>query len=79
MATFRRYPALSLFSAGVLFISLTSGSPQSLIRYVLGVPALYIALGRLGKHAVFDRAWSLVSILLLGMQAMLFTFDMWVA
>ena len=79
VATLRRYPALSLFSAGVLFISLTSGSPQSLIRYVLGVPALYIALGRLGKHAVFDRAWSLASILLLGMQAMLFTFDMWVA
>jgi len=79
VATFRRYPALSLFSAGVLFVSVTSGAPQSLIRYVLGVPALYVALGRLGKHAVFDRAWSLASILLLGMQTMLFSFDMWVA
>ena len=60
-------------------MSLTSGAPQSLIRYVLGVPALYIALGRLGKNVVFDRAWSLASILLLGMEAMLFSFDMWVA
>jgi Gpi18-like mannosyltransferase len=79
LLTLRRYPGLTLFGLAALVIPFTSGAPQSLIRYILAVPSLFIVLGRLGKHPAFDRAWTLASVLLLGMQAMLFTFDMWVA
>lgn len=79
LLTMRRYPGLTLFGLAALVIPFTSGAPQSLIRYILAVPSLFIVLGRLGKHPAFDRAWTLASVLLLGMQTMLFTFDMWVA
>lgn len=79
IAVARRYPFVALFSFAALFIAITSGAPQSLIRYVLTLPALFIFLGRLGRSAVFDRGWVLVSILLLAMQTALFSWDMWVA
>jgi hypothetical protein len=47
-------------------------------RYMLIAPALYIFLAQLGKNKTFDRAWTIFSILLLGMETMLFAFDMWV-
>jgi hypothetical protein len=47
-------------------------------RYVLISPPLYIFLAYLGRNKAFDRIWTLASVLLLGMSAMLFAFDMWV-
>jgi hypothetical protein len=32
-----------------------------------------------GNKPVFDRAWTMLSILLMGLLAMLFAFNMWVA
>jgi hypothetical protein len=43
------------------------------------VPAIYLVLSRWGRHAAFDRAWTLGSTLIMGILAMLYTFDMWVA
>jgi hypothetical protein len=40
---------------------------------------VFIALARWGNHPVFDRAWTILSLLLMGMLAMLFAFNMWVA
>jgi hypothetical protein len=77
--TLRGYLPLALFSLTVLVISTTSRAPQSLIRYALVLPSLYIFLARLGRFRVFDRAWTILSLLLLAMQASLFTWDMWVA
>jgi len=34
-------------------------------------------LSRLGKNEVFDRGWTLLSTLLMGLYATLFAFDMW--
>jgi hypothetical protein len=42
----------------------------------LVIPSLFIFLSRLGRSALFDRAWTTGSILLLSMQTALFTFDM---
>ena len=47
-------------------------------RYMLIVPSLFIFLAQLGKNRTFDRAWTVFSILLLGMEAGLFAADMWV-
>jgi hypothetical protein len=45
---------------------------------LLGTLAALLALADLGKNEVFDRAWSLASVLVMGMMAALFSFDMWV-
>lgn len=76
--TRERYPALAWFSFAVILLSLTSGPAQGMHRYVLAAPVVFITLARWGKHPAFDRAWSIASILLMGMLATLFTFDMWV-
>ncbi|HET6823433.1 MAG TPA: hypothetical protein VFH34_12360, partial [Anaerolineales bacterium] len=63
----------------VVLISWGSGPAQGIHRYVLGAPAVFITLARWGANPVFDRAWTILSILLMGALAMLFAFDMWVA
>ena len=77
----RRYPELALFGLVALVVPLTSGwtSSQSMFRYALAVPTLWVLLGRWSRHVVFERAWTLFSILLLGMHAFLFSYDFWVA
>jgi len=74
----RRDLPVALFSLAVILLSVFSGSAQSMARYMLITPALYIFLAQLGKNKIFDRAWTIFSILLLGMEATLFAFDMWV-
>ena len=76
---FREKPEISAFGLGMVFFSLTSGVPQGMVRYVLAAPAMFWMLARWGKSPVFDRIWTLVSVLLLGMEAMLFSFNFWVA
>jgi hypothetical protein len=75
---FRRDPAVALFSLAVVLLSVFSGAAGSMARYMLIAPALYIFLAQLGKNKTFDRAWTIFSILLLGMEAGLFAEDMWV-
>lgn len=75
----RREPGLGLYSLALLLIPSFSGAFQSMIRYALVVPANYLFLAHLGRKPIFDRAWTVLSILLLGMETLLFTFDMWVA
>jgi hypothetical protein len=73
-----RYPAEALFSLAAWALVVFSGAALSMSRYMLVLPTTYLFLGSLGRSPAFDRAWSLASILLLGMSAMLFAFDMWV-
>ena len=75
----RRWPGPAIFGLVAILVPLTSGAPQSLIRYVLAVPAIFLLLASLGRSRVFDRGWSLVSTLLMGLLLTLFTFDFWVA
>ena len=75
----RRAPGIALFGLAALLVPLTSGAPQSFIRYVLAVPAIFLMLARLGAHPAFDRGWLVASTLAMGFLAMLFTFDFWVA
>jgi len=75
----RRYPLLALFGFMALFIPLTSGwtGTNSAFRYVLAVPTLWVMLGRFSRSQVFERSWTVFSVLLLAMNAFLFSFDFW--
>jgi hypothetical protein len=79
LLTLRRYPGIALFGLLAVAVSALSGDPQSMIRYVLAVPSIYIVLSRWGRSEVFDRAWTLASVLVMGLLTILFTFNMWVA
>jgi Gpi18-like mannosyltransferase len=76
-ATWKRYPGLSAYGLAVVLLSLTSGPAQGMHRYVLGAPSVFLFLSRLGKNPTFDRAWSIISTLIMGLFAMMFTYDMW--
>jgi hypothetical protein len=74
----KRDRSVALFSLAAVLFSLFSGSMQSMARYVLVAPALYLFLAYLGRSAALDRIWTIASVLLLGVSSMLFAFDMWV-
>jgi hypothetical protein len=74
----RRDPAVALFSLAIVLLSGLTGAAGSMARYILMAPAPYIFLAQLGRNRTFDRAWTVFSILLLGMEASLFAADMWV-
>jgi hypothetical protein len=79
IATIKTHPEIAWFSIAVVLISWGSGPAQGIHRYILGAPAVFIALARWGKQPAFDRAWTILSVLLMGLLAMLFAFNMWVA
>lgn len=79
LAALKTHPEVGWFSLVVVLLSWGSGPAQGMHRYILGAPAIFITLARWGSNPVFDRAWTILSILLMGMLAMLFAFDMWVA
>ena len=76
---FKSHPELAWFSLLVILISWGSGQVQGIQRYILGAPAVFVALARWGRQPVFDRAWTILSLLLMAVLAALFSFDMWVA
>jgi hypothetical protein len=78
LALLRRDPAVALFSLAVVVLSVYSGSAQSLERYMLAAPAAFIVLAGLGSRRAFDRFWTVISLLLMGMSAALFTLEFWV-
>lgn len=72
-------PELALYSLGVLVFSISSGSPQGMVRYLLAAPAIFLVLAGWGRSRVFDRAWTVASLLLMGMLVTLYSFNFWVA
>lgn len=82
VASFRirdRYPMLFAFSLFIWAIAVFNNSPHSMIRYLMVLPVLYLYLADLGERPNFDKAWTMGSLLLFGLLAMLFSFDFWVA
>jgi hypothetical protein len=79
LVALRRYPSLVAFSLLALALGALTSAPQSLVRYVLTAPALFVGLGILGTRPLFDRGWTMFSLLLLAMQMFLFAKDMWTA
>ena len=79
IACIRRKPEIAWFSLAVLIISWGSGPAQGIQRYILAAPAVFYMLASWGKNPVFDRAWTILSAMLMGLLAMLFAFNFWVA
>jgi hypothetical protein len=76
---FRRWPAASAFGLATLAVSLASGEPQGMVRYVLAVPAIFLGLSRLGANPAFDRGWTIASVMLMALLTAIYSVDFWVA
>jgi len=74
----RRWPGPALFGLAAIAIAVTSGPAQGMVRYSLAAPAIFLFLARLGENPVFDRGWTIASLLLMGLLAAVFSFDFWV-
>lgn len=76
--TMKKMPAISVFGLLIILISLTSGESQGMSRYILAAPSVFILFGIWGdKNEVFDRSWTIASLLLFGMMATTYTLNMW--
>lgn len=75
----KEYPEVAWVSIAIILISWGSGPASGMHRYVLTAPAVFVALAHWGKNPVFDRAWTIISILWMGVLAALFAMNMWVA
>jgi hypothetical protein len=71
-------PEIAWFSLAAFLIAWVSG-PPGIQRYMLVAPALYITLARWGKNPLFDRVWTIISLLLMGLLVVLYAFNFWVA
>jgi Gpi18-like mannosyltransferase len=75
----KSYPEVAWLSLTIILISWGSGPASGMHRYILTAPAVFVALADWGKNPVFDRVWTIASILWLGLLSALFAMDMWVA
>lgn len=75
----RRWPAAAAFGLATLAVTLASGEPQGMVRYVLAVPPIFLVLARLGASPAFDRGWTLGSAMLMAFLAVIYSVDFWVA
>jgi len=73
----RKLLSLSILGFLFFFFSFFSGVAQGMHRYLLFTPTIYTMLIKAGRNEVFDRVWSITSILFFGMMSLLFSFDMW--
>lgn len=71
------HPGLALYGLAAIWLPLGTGQLVSQNRYVLIVIPMYMVLTRWGRHPVFDRVWSIISLLLFGLYTILFTQGFW--
>ncbi len=74
---FRREPILSIYSLLTIVFSMTTGVAQGMHRYALAAPVLFLLLAHWGRSEAFDRVWTIASVLLMGVFAILFSFNLW--
>ena len=79
VALIRKAPELAVYTLGILVFAMTSGSAQGMVRYLLAAPGIFCVLAGWGRSRVFDRVWTIASLLLMTMEVTLFSFNFWVA
>jgi Gpi18-like mannosyltransferase len=73
----KRYRTLSIYGLVTIFFSLTSGGAQGMHRYVMAAPVVFLVLADWGRNKAFDRIWTIISVLLMGIFVTMFSFDFW--
>ncbi len=71
------HPGLALYGLAAIWLPLLTGQLVSQNRYVLIVVPVIFVLTRWGRNPVFDRVWTVVSLLLFALYTILFTQGFW--
>ncbi len=74
----RKWPAIGVFGLAAIGLPLLTFRVIGLGRYSLAVIPIYLTLAVFGRSRVFDRLWTVGSVLLLGLYIFLFSHGMWV-
>jgi len=75
----RRQPGLALYGLAAIGLPLSSGQLTSMSRYVLAAAPVFLALARAGQQPVFDRVWTLISLLWFAFYVVLYVHGFWLA
>jgi hypothetical protein len=78
----RKHSEIFIFGIAALLISFMSGdaaNAQSMSRYALAAPSIYLVLAGIAKRPVLGKAWMMASTTLMAVMAALYSFDFWVA
>ena len=78
VAELKRFPGLAMYGVGSVAMGISSGQLVSMNRYALAVVPIYFALTRWGRHPVFDRVWTFISLLWFGLYTVLYVHGFWV-
>ena len=71
------HPGLALYGLAAIWLPLGTGQLVSQNRYVLIVVPMLLMLTRWGRNPIFDRVWTIISLLLFAMYTILYTQGFW--
>lgn len=77
LLAWNKHSGLALYGLAVTWTSLATGQLVSQNRYVLMVLPIFLVLARWGQQWVFDRVWTVISLLLLALYLIQFTQGLW--
>ncbi len=77
LALFRQRASYALYALATLLLPLSTGNPAGFLRYSFAAFPIFILLARWGRQTIFDRAFSLASILGLALYTMLWVQGYW--
>ncbi len=75
----RKWPAVGVYGLAAIGLPLLTFRVTGLSRYSLAVIPIYFMLATLGRSRVFDRLWTIASLLLMGLYLLLFAHGFWVS
>ncbi len=75
----RRWPALGVFGLATMGLPLLTFRVPGLPRYSLAAIPIYPTLAYFGRSMVFDRLWTIASVLVMGLYLLLFVHGLWVS
>ena len=71
-------PGLSFYGVAVVILPLVTGTLVSLNRYALAAAPAFLGLALAGRDPLFDRLWTLGSVLVLALYTVAFAHGYWV-
>ncbi len=74
----RRQPAIALFGLATMMLPLLTFRVVGLNRYTLACIPIFLALASFGRSRLFDRLWTVASLLVFGLYILLFSHAFWV-
>lgn len=79
LVALKREPGLALYGLAALALPLSSGQLTSMSRYVLAAAPVFLVLARAGERPVFDRVWTVISLLWFALYGVLYVHGFWLA